>query len=126
MKHLTLILIAILSVGCQDNSTTMKKEFGTIEVVTFRMKDGITIPEAQTQLEKLNDCVRQFDGFIERKLSVNEEGVWMDIVSWTTNEAAQLAAEKVMQDPVALHVFDLIDESTMSIQHYQIKNYFTH
>ncbi len=107
------------------NYYKMEQKFGTIEVVFFATKDGLLESEVIKALTSLNHCVEGFEGFIGRKLSKNDDGQWMDMVYWTNKESAITAAEKIMQNPEALKAFEVIDESTMQMHHYDVQNEFS-
>ncbi|MEM9325063.1 MAG: hypothetical protein AAGA85_05385 [Bacteroidota bacterium] len=96
----------------------METEIGQIEIVIFNTKAGHTQQEARAALETLNDCVMKFEGFIERKLAINEKGQWIDIVYWQSQAQALKAAEDIMKDPKALKAFDIIEEEQMQMFHF--------
>lgn len=113
------MLTTLVSVGgySQPNEYA-KPEVGIVEVVTFKIKEGISYEDAKQKLLSLNECVEAFDGFIERRLSVNENDEWLDMVFWTNKEAALKAAELVMSNPKAMEVFAIMDETSLKINHY--------
>ena len=123
MKHLIMLLAILLVLECQSQ-TKNDMESTTIEVVTFRVKAGISKEEAGEKLSTLNEIVETYDGFIKRIFSVNEEGQWIDIVHWTSKELALKAAEDVAKNQKAGAVFEIIDESSISMNHYEIINSF--
>lgn len=126
MKQFVSLLALLVGLAGQSQTTTnMEQKIGAIEIVKFRLKSGIGDEEGRTKLLQLNQCVEAFDGFIERKLSRTEEGEWLDIVYWTSKKAALAAAEQVAKDPKALQAFAVIDESTMSMNHYDLIEKFT-
>lgn len=96
----------------------MEKRIGAIEVVLFKTKPGYTQDQAQEALESLNRHVVKFDGFISRKLSVDEQGNWMDLVYWESKGLALKAAEEIMKVPEAAQVFEVIDDSTIQMYHF--------
>ena len=118
-------LLTVLAVlGCHAQANSKMEQAATIEVVTFKVKPGVQIEQAKEKLTLLNECVQAFDGFIYRSFSVNEEGQWIDIVYWTSKEAALKAGEQVMNDPKAQEVFAIIDESSMQMNHYSLLDTF--
>ena len=102
----------------------MNQNIGTIELVTFKTKGGIPRLKAQKALESLNDCVKNYEGFIGRKLSFNESGEWLDLVYWTNREAADKASEQIMNNPAAQEAFSIINEATMKMYHYDVQSQF--
>ena len=119
-----MMLLAILvALECQSQTKNDMKST-TIEVVTFSVKAGISNEEASEKLSLLNEIVKSYDGFIKRSFSVNEEGQWIDIVHWTSKELALKAAADVAKNQKAGAVFEIIDESSISMNHYKIINSF--
>ena len=116
----------LVGLACQSqNTTNMEQTVKTVEIVKFKLKAGISAEEGKEKLLKLNQCVQAFDGFIERKLTKNEDGEWLDIVYWTSKEAALNAAEQVAKDPKALEAFAVIDESTIVMNHFDLIDKFS-
>jgi hypothetical protein len=89
-----------------------------IEVVLFAVKHGTPDTLLRTKALAVTPVLRMIPGFIDRKFGKSEDGKYIDIVYWTNLETAQKAAEQVMQIPVCLEYFSLIDESTMEMKHY--------
>ena len=123
MKHLMMLLAILVALECQSQTKNDMKST-TIEVVTFSVKAGISNEEASEKLSLLNEIVKGYDGFIKRTFSVNEEGQWIYIVHWTSKELALKAAEDVAKNQKAGAVFEIIDESSISMNHYEIINSF--
>ena len=68
------LVICTILVGCQQMEKIMNKEIGAIEVVIFKTREGYTQDQTQEALEGLNNLIKGYDGFISRKLSVDENG----------------------------------------------------
>ncbi len=113
------LVICTVLAGCQQMEKNMDKEIGAIEVVIFKTKEGYSQGQAQAALERLNDLVKGYDGFISRKLSVDENGNWMDLVYWESQDLAVKAAEEVMKVPEAAEIFQVIEETSMQMHHFQ-------
>ena len=123
MKQLFLSLALLIVLECQSQ-TKDEMEAKTIEVVTFELKDGISKEEASSRLKALNELIKDFDGFIKRSISCNEEGKWVDIVYWTSKELAMKAASEVSKNGRASKLFEIIDEKSIQMNHYQIMDSF--
>ena len=93
-----------------------------IEMVLFNVKEGIEIELAQKELSKVNDFLTEQDGFISRKLSLSDDGQFLDIVFWEDMNTAMAAANKIMQSPDAMKSFSIIDQKTMLFKHFAIFN----
>lgn len=119
------MLATLIALGGHAQTTeSMDQKIGTIEIVRFKVKQGISEKEAREKLLMLDECVATFDGFIERKLSLNENDEWIDIVYWKDKASAIKASEEVMKIPKALEAFSIIDESTMQMGHFDLQHNF--
>ena len=96
----------------------MNQRIGTLEVVIFKGKEGLSSEAVKQELESLSKIVSEFQGFISRTLSQAPDGEWMDLVLWESLEQAEAAGKQVMENPEALKVFGVIDESSMKFKHY--------
>lgn len=103
----------------------MEQTIGNIEMVTFKTKPEIKDENAREALESLTACVSHFPGFIGRKLGKSKEGQWIDLIYWSSRSNAEKAAGEVMQNPQALKAFEVIDESTMEMSHFDVTTTFT-
>ena len=95
-------------------------EAKTIEVVTFDLKEGVSKAEASRKLQALNEFVKDYEGFIKRSISCNEDGKWVDIVYWESRELAVKAASEVSHSPKAMEIFQVIDENSIQMNHYEV------
>jgi len=93
-----------------------------IEMVLFRINEGITIEFAQSELINLNKFLAEQEGFISRKISISDDGQFLDIVYWTDINSAMTAANNLMQIPEAMKNFSVIDQKTVLFKHFTIFN----
>lgn len=121
MKILLIIITTISLIGCnKQNKLIMEKQkkvVGTIEVVVFKTNHGFTRQEVIEAAKAVNPVVKQFEGFIGRKLAVTEDGTWTDIVYWTDLASAKHAGEEVMKSQTCQKFFAMIDEKSMQFMH---------
>lgn len=90
----------------------------TIEVVIFKLKPDVSEKQAIDLLSSLNPLIEKYPGFISRKLSKNEEGLWLDTVNWESLAQAKSASDDIMNHEGANKVFDIIDTSSMQFYHF--------
>jgi len=87
------------------------------EVVLFRLADGVSeadfLPRAQATFELLAD----YDGYIDRELSVSEDGLWVDVVTWQDMATALHAAEQIMSSEIGQAFGACIDPNSIQMQH---------
>ncbi len=121
MKHFLIVITAITLFGCNTqsklNMAKQKKEVGIIEVVIFKTNQGFSEQEVIEAANAVNPVVKQFEGFISRKLAVSEDGTWTDIVYWTDLASAKHAGEQVMKSKTCQKFFSMIDEKSMQFMH---------
>ena len=94
----------------------------TIEMVLFKIKEGITTKFAQKELIKVNEFLAEQEGFISRETALSDDEQFLDIVYWTDINSAKAAANKVMQNPDAMKVFSIIDQKSQIFKHFEIFN----
>lgn len=69
----------------------------TIELVTFRLASG----DARSFVAAngmINDWLRKQPGFISRRLGQKPDGGWVDVLLWSSDEAAKTAGAKAMTE----------------------------
>jgi hypothetical protein len=91
-----------------------------IEMVLFRTIEGVTLEDAKTELKKCNDFLAKQKGFVSRKITVSEDGEFLDLVYWTDMDSAKAAGAKSCQDPDLMKIFSVIDEKTQVYKHFTI------
>ncbi len=96
-----------------------------IEMVLFKVKSNVTENEAHTKLISLDTVLKTIPGFISRKLSKNEDDIWLDIVFYEDMACAKNAAELVMKNETALQAFSIIDEKSVQMLHFNVINSFS-
>ncbi len=82
-----------------------------VEVALFRLKPGVSDAEFMPGVQAVQDVIEKLDGYISRELVRAPDGQWVDIVHWTSLEAARSAEPVVMADEGCMAFFALIDES---------------
>ncbi|MEN1783824.1 MAG: hypothetical protein AAGF77_01685 [Bacteroidota bacterium] len=121
IKITTLVLAFIGLHGLAQQPTTIAQA-GCIEIVTFTPQAGVSEAALQQAMEATNPIVKTFDGFIARYTSVNEKGVFLDVVYWENQEKAMKAAQKVSKLPEIARHFALIDPKSITMEHFEIFN----
>ena len=98
------------------------KKATVIEMVLFKVNEGIEIEFAKKELIKVNELLVEQEGFVSRKIAICDDGQFLDIVYWTDMESAKTAAEKAMRDPEFVKICRVIDEKTELFKHFTIFN----
>ncbi len=91
----------------------------TLEVVTFKLQDGIDEVEFMASARGLEHWLKKVGGFINRELSKNEAGLWVDIIHWESLPQALAAAEQIMAAPEGQAFGSAIDPESITMMHVQ-------
>ena len=89
-----------------------------VEVSEFKVTSGTTTEALVTAVERMNAVLEATPGYQSRELVYHEEtNTWIDLVHWSSLEAAQAAMESVMSHPEAQAFLSLIDMETVRMRH---------
>ncbi len=89
-----------------------------VEVVLFRVKDGITDSLFLREASVVQAWIEQQPGFLSRELMKTPENQWLDTVRWTSRELAESAGGKIMNEDHCKPFMGMIDENTMQMWHF--------
>ena len=121
MKHLLIGIIAVALFSCNtQNKTSMSeqsKKVGTIELVIFDTYPQYSKAEVIAAAKSVNPVAEKFDGYIGRKLAVDKNGKWTDIVYWTDLKSAEHAAQEILKSETCQKFFGMINQETMQFMH---------
>ena len=118
-------LIVVLLFGCsvlraQTNSLKSDAKLGTvIEVVTFKLKQGVTADEFRP-LDKAVELqhVAKQPGFISRESAAGDDGEWLVIVHWRSVKDAEASMASFSSAPATKQFMSKIDANTMAMKRY--------
>lgn len=86
-----------------------------IEVVLFRLQPTVTRADFLTAVDETTDLLKTQDGFLGRTVSQAESGEWLDILSWTSIEAAKAAVAVFQTEPAGKRFSGYLDG-----EHFQV------
>lgn len=90
-----------------------------IEQVRFRARS----PQAEARMAEAawaaQPAIEQLPGFVSRQFARGDDGEWIDLVRWTSLEAAREAAERAGRDPDIAAFFGQIDMQSVELRHYR-------
>lgn len=89
----------------------------TIETVTFKLKDGVTREAFAMSAQAITDFARKQEGFVSRRLSCSDDGLWIEHIEWETLEAAQAAATQIGKQPTLESCMKAIDGPSVVLHH---------
>ncbi|OUR94082.1 hypothetical protein A9Q81_14915, partial [Gammaproteobacteria bacterium 42_54_T18] len=89
----------------------------TIEMVSFKLNDGVSPAVFIKASEELDNWVGQQSGFEYRALAQQEDGTWVDIVFWQSQAHAQQAGDAFMTAKESQNMMACIDKNSVVMQH---------
>lgn len=88
-----------------------------IETVTFKLNNTMSRDEFAKAVEAITEFAQKQDGFVARRLSCSDDGLWIEQVEWKTLEAAQAAAALIGKKPTLAACMQAIDGPSVVMHH---------
>jgi len=88
-----------------------------IELVTYKLKQGVDKAALNDSHPKVNDFLKQQNGFLYRSLSEDKNGLLHDIVYWQDMDCAKQAGEAFEQSPACASLMSITDMESVTMQH---------
>jgi hypothetical protein len=83
---------------------------GVVEIAIFKTKEGVTRGHLLATVDAVSEWAKSQPGFISRDLTYSKEGdSWIDVIWWTSLDAANKAAEAAMTSESCAPMFGAID-----------------
>lgn len=95
-----------------------------LEVVLFRTKAGVSDEQVLQGSAQIQPWLEKAAGYLNRQLSKNADGQWVDLVQWRTLAEAHQAAEQLMAEPSAAAFMAMIDPESITMLHVQQQQTF--
>jgi hypothetical protein len=89
----------------------------TIETVTFKLNKGVSREAFVEAAQAISVFASNRDGFISRRLSCNDDGLWIEHIEWETLDAAKSAAAEIGNDPTLGSCMQMIDGPSVELNH---------
>ncbi|WP_298358929.1 hypothetical protein [uncultured Litoreibacter sp.] len=102
-------------------TTSTSTQTAVAEIVTFKLKDGVSDADFVAISQQTESWVRSAAGFRARHLSKDEHGVWTDYVIWEDMEKAMRVAREFEKQDFAPAIGGAINPETISIRHSAIQ-----
>ncbi|PTX56498.1 hypothetical protein C8N43_1157 [Litoreibacter ponti] len=100
--------------------TTHTSDGQVAEIVTFRLKDGVSDTDYLALTHPSHAFVSYARGFVTRRLSKGADGTWTDYTIWQSLDDAKAAQADFMAQDFAPAMVGAIDGDTMRMEHQQV------
>jgi hypothetical protein len=90
-----------------------------VEIVLFRLKAGSDTTAFLKAAQATFQLIASYEGYIDRELSVSDDGLWVDVVHWADMATALRAADQLMTHAIGQAFGEYIDPDTMAMHHVQ-------
>src|SRR5690606_20864773 len=84
-----------------------------VELVFFKSKPDVTDAEVAGSAKTIQALARSMGKAFEIDLYKSEDGEWVEIVRWNSQEEARQVEQAVMAMPEALNAMSVMNESSM-------------
>lgn len=88
-----------------------------VEIVTFRLLPGSDSGAFRQAAAQTDALLAANPAYGLRVLTRDDDGLWTDIVRWSSLAAAQVAALGLMADPAAAPFMAMIDPASVRMRH---------
>ncbi|MBB3993867.1 hypothetical protein GGR95_001498 [Sulfitobacter undariae] len=88
-----------------------------IETVTFKLNPGVSRDEFAKAAQAISAFASKREGFISRRLSCTNDGLWIEHIEWASLEAAQSAAAAIGTDPTLENCMSAIHGPSVTLHH---------
>jgi hypothetical protein len=84
-----------------------------VELVFFRSKPQVTDADVLASANKILELATKMNSPFELELLRAEDGEWVEIVHWSSQEEAQQVEQAVMQMPEAQEAMSVMEECSV-------------
>ncbi len=89
-----------------------------LEIVEF--KSSADVEQVQKAANLLESWLRNQAGFKWRRLSLRDDGIFIDCIEWDDMNSAKIAAETIMTEPSARAFMGVIEPGSVVMRHYHV------
>ena len=97
----------------QDCVASSSAEIGVIEIVQFRLAEGVSRDKFVTAAANTMPALCKTEGFIGRILSEGKDGTWIDYVKWTNPALAKAAMAGSMENAALMPFIMSVDPDSI-------------
>lgn len=121
MKTLVAITGALLltagAASAQECGGPDRGRAAVLEIVEFQLMPGVSPEDFRARTSATMPFLCGRDGFLRRTMGLTAEGRWVDVVEWSSLDAALAAAGAAMQAEAVQPFLSAIDMNSAKMQH---------
>lgn len=96
---------------------------GIIELATGKLRNGTDEATFRVASNQAQASLQHYSGFVSRAMFRDrEQERWIDLVQWEDQKSAMRAAETFMHDAAAASLIACLDQSTLTMRHFEKHN----
>lgn len=89
------------------------------DIGVLKFRPEVPLERQRDAVDRLGDAMRRLPGFLSREVYHDPVGQrWVDVIGWSTLEAAQASAE-IVKDPAIADIFASFDETGVVLGIYE-------
>lgn len=92
-----------------------------IETVTFKLNDSVSREDFVAAANRMSSWVAARPGFMHRRLSCTEDGIWIEHIQWEDMDAARAAAAEIGKAPGNTDFLSAINGPTVQLMHSELE-----
>ncbi len=96
------------------------EQAGVVEYVTFKSKSEVSSEELRRELQATDAVLDGIDGFVKRYLAQQESGLWVEVVFWRDQVAAEAGLKVFLGDSRSQALLALIEDDSVNITYSNI------
>lgn len=88
-----------------------------VEYLEFNLVDGANPDSFLRETLAMDEVLEGYDGFVARHLARNTDGSWVEVVYWTSQDDAEAALPRFVEDPRTKGFLALVNGDSLSVKY---------
>ncbi|PVZ70167.1 hypothetical protein [Pelagibaculum spongiae] len=117
---IAIFLYSLISFGIANASDLSKAKI--VEYVTFELLDSSSETLFAKAANEVNHNLKEnYPGFIDRTISQQDNGTWIEVVFWVDKESAKKALDKFVLDPKNKLFLSLVKADSLTLTYSTVR-----
>ncbi|WP_291732038.1 hypothetical protein [Leisingera sp. F5] len=104
------------TVGAMAEALPINKAV-VVEYLEFNLVDGANPDAFLRETLAMDEVLEGYDGFVARHLARNTDGSWVEVVYWMSQEDAEAALPRFVEDPRTKGFLALVNGDSLSVKY---------